>query len=655
MEKNILLKFAFLPVFSLWTTIGYTQENKTKVSVNSTEYNGIELFQLHDTGKKSESQTVELEGSNLTPYRLEDWDDMIVVSTFTETSTSASTIYDNQTIYLDFAILNNGTEDITQTFITELYIDDIVAVTISATELNSYYYKYMTDLNIGTLSAGTHTFRIVVDAKGDVTETDESDNEYARTITVTATACANVAPYQRTGWDDKIVLSTVPGTNSSASIINDNQIIYLDWALNNNGTCDIAEFFNAKVYVDDVLIYTANIEGLESGYSAFKTDLDVGTLSAGKHTFKIVADSQNDVTETNETDNEYTRTITITAAACANVSPFQPSGWDDKIVVSTVTGTNTTSASTIYDNQNIYLDWAFDNNGTCKISETFYTKVFVDDVLKSTYSTEGIESGYYAYGADLDIGTLAAGNHSFRILVDADSDVTETNESDNEYTRTITVIAAACGNVSPYLPPGWDDKIVLSTKTGTNISASAIYDNQIIYLDWAIDNNGTCDISATVITKVYVDDVIKATYNTKDLKADYYSYLNDLEIGLLSSGTHTFRIVADANNSVSETDEIDNEYTRTITVLSSASDIESFENLTEIKVYPNPVSEALVIELKGNKERINFVIINSAGEIICRSEFLERTIVQTANLNPGFYLIKFNNGKSSGFKKILKE
>src|SRR5436853_169815 len=80
---------------------------------------------------------------------------------------------------------------------------------------------------------------------------------------------------------------------------------------------------------------------------------------------------------------------------CANLTPYQPVGWDNKIVLSTTTGTNT-SASIFYNNQTIYIDWAEVNNGTCNISQTFYTKLYLDGVLQNTYSTPGLNSNFYA-------------------------------------------------------------------------------------------------------------------------------------------------------------------------------------------------------------------------------------------------------------------
>jgi subtilase family serine protease len=658
MDRISSFKMAFLSVFCLWTITSNAQYNKTEVTVKTIEHNRIGKIHFYNAFDKVESQIVKLAGSNLLPVQFQGWDDKIVVSTENGSHTSASIIYDTQKIYLEVGLANDGSSDITQTFSNKLYIDDILEVTLSVDSLKAGYGMGF-DIEGKILSAGTHTFRIVVDANNDIAETDETDNEYTRTITVTHNPiCSNLTPHQHDGWDDKIVLSTVTETNTSDSVFYDNQIIYLDWAVVNNGTCDISTSFSTKVYVDNAEVSNLEVPELGADYVLSKPDIAIGPLASGSHTFKVVSDANGNVTETNESDNEYARTITVSTAVCSdvNVTPYQPAGWDDRIVLSRVSGTNT-SASTFYENQNIYLDWAAINNGTCDISETFSTKIYVDDTLISAFDDDGLGADDTLSRSDINIGKLAKGTHTFRVVCDANGNVTETNESDNEYSRTITVDTAVCSdvNVTPYQPMDWDDKIVLSTVSGTNTTDSTFYDNQNIYLDWAVINNGTCEISDTFYTKVYVDDGLVATYYVDVLESDFYAYMDDLNIGSLPAGSHTFRIVGDANDNVAETDEADNEYTITISVLSLSTGTESIENLAAIKVYPNPVSDELVIELEGNKKTIHFEILNSLGQIIYSSELKEKTIVRTTSFIPGFYIMNFNDGKNFILKKMLKE
>jgi hypothetical protein len=74
-----------------------------------------------------------------------------------------------------------------------------------------------------------------------------------------------------------------------------------------------------------------------------------------------------------------------------------------------------------------------------------------------------------------------------------------------------------------------------------------------------------------------------------------------------------------------------------------------------IMIYPNPVSNELIIEINGNNEKINFYILNAIGQVVFKGNLVEKTTVQTSNFAPGVYLIKLENGKTFEFKKIIKE
>ncbi|MFZ4799828.1 MAG: T9SS type A sorting domain-containing protein [Bacteroidia bacterium] len=72
-------------------------------------------------------------------------------------------------------------------------------------------------------------------------------------------------------------------------------------------------------------------------------------------------------------------------------------------------------------------------------------------------------------------------------------------------------------------------------------------------------------------------------------------------------------------------------------------------------IYPNPVSNELIIEIKGNNEKLNLEILNSIGQIVFKGNLIEKTIIETTNFSPGIYVIKLENGKTYQFKKIVKE
>lgn len=142
---------------------------------------------------------------NLTPYQPSGWSDKIVVSKVSGSTTDSSPLYTIDTLYVNWAAINNGTEATSVVFYTDLYLDGTKMYSwYYNPPLNPNYYKYANDYLIGSLSAGTHTLKIVTDSTHTINENNENDNEYTKTITVTAASHPQILPHAGT-WNGSIV------------------------------------------------------------------------------------------------------------------------------------------------------------------------------------------------------------------------------------------------------------------------------------------------------------------------------------------------------------------------------------------------------------------------------------------------------------------
>jgi hypothetical protein len=131
----------------------------------------------------------------------------------------------------------------------------------------------------------------------------------------------NLTPYQPSGWADKLVVSNRTGTNTDSSPLLARDSLYVDFAIINNGNGATATPFQAKIYVDGVEVqsFTVNPPLNASAYT-FLEDFPLGSLSAGQHAIKIVADANGEIAEGDETDNEYTKSISVSPSTAAFVS-----------------------------------------------------------------------------------------------------------------------------------------------------------------------------------------------------------------------------------------------------------------------------------------------------------------------------------------------
>lgn len=121
--------------------------------------------------------------------------------------------------------------------------------------------------------------------------------------------------------------------------------------------------------------------------------------------------------------------------------------------------------------------------------------------------------------------------------------------------------------MTPYQPSGWSDKIVVCNSTGSQTDDSPLYSTEELFIDWAVINRGN-PTESQFFTQLYVNNVLLQTwYTDPPLPTNYYCFVKDFNLGKYSVGTYTVRIVTDATGVISESDETNNEYTRSFTVI----------------------------------------------------------------------------------------
>jgi hypothetical protein len=220
----------------------------------------------------------------------------------------------------------------------------------------------------------------------------------------------------------------------------------------------------------------------------------------------------------------------------------------------------------------LYVSWAVLNAGDAATALRFFVDLYIDGVFKQRWFNDPpLNPNFFAGIQDYSIGPLSSGTHTLRIVADSTGVISESNELDNEYTKTITVGAAASVNLFPYAPAGWSDKIVVARTAGTKIDASSLTTSDSLYVSWAVGNGGGGATQSRFFTDLYVDGVLKNSwFSDPPLNPGFYAFAENYALGPLPAGTHTLRLKADSGDSIPESNESDNEYTRTISVSAPA-------------------------------------------------------------------------------------
>ncbi|MFO1500268.1 MAG: hypothetical protein U1G07_18080, partial [Verrucomicrobiota bacterium] len=124
---------------------------------------------------------------------------------------------------------------------------------------------------------------------------------------------------------------------------------------------------------------------------------------------------------------------------------------------------------------------------------------------------------------------------------------------------------ASLPNLTPFRREGYSDVLVVSTKSGT-WTDDLLSDDELLYLDWGVINNGGATVEGDFTMVIEVDNVSWVVYHGGYSAPNQAGGMDDIQLGMLPAGTHTITLRLDTENAVIEADETDNTFTKTITV-----------------------------------------------------------------------------------------
>lgn len=204
-----------------------------------------------------------------------------------------------------------------------------------------------------------------------------------------------------------------------------------------------------------------------------------------------------------------------------------------------VPGDFTITPSSPYDTDSITIRYRATNLGPNSITNYFNFKLYIDNAHYQTCNANnGLTSGSTGY-CDLNNVRLSRGTHTLKNIVDADSNIAETNEGNNIKTQSLYVsrvdLAPGDFTVTPSNPSNADS----------------------ITVRYRADSLGPDDITKSFNYKLYIDNVHKQTCNSNGAPAGTTGYCELSGISL-TGGTHTLKNVVDADNQIAESSEGNN-------------------------------------------------------------------------------------------------
>ena len=431
--------------------------------------------------------------------------------------------------------------------------NDVLLATYPGGQLlaNQSNYRYTYPTVPTTTAPGNYFILFVADPQNAVTETNETNNVRSLPLTVVASTIDLTVPNAYLG-----MASVAPGGTTSTTCYIYNQ----GNALTNAATVGYYLSTNAVFDAGDVLLGNTDGPLNGNGYSTRYANVTVPMGTAlGSYYILFVADYQNNVVETNETNN-------VAAVSLQVVAP----GIDLTIAQAYMSQYSTAPGNSINTSCNILNQ----GNSTANSSTVAYylsTNQVLDagDVLLLTSPGYALVAGQYYthYDTPLIPAGTVPGNYYVLFVADPQNAVPETNETNNVTTQALLVVAPTI------------DLTITQAYVYPSVSAPG----NVINTNCYVQNQGNALASSSAVgyylsTNQVLDasDVLLKIVPGLALAANQYASRNDLPVvpAGTAPGTYYVLFVADPQNVVVESVETNNVASALLAVVAPFVDLQ---------------------------------------------------------------------------------
>ena len=317
-------------------------------------------------------------------------------------------LYEDVDATISVTISNDGQNDINSSFRVTLSVEGDLEDSISIEGLDEGD-SIDIDFEWTPSTTGEHNIVVVVDSDDDIVEEDEGNND--RDID------ENVISQPE---DADLIISDTDLPDSGYVGVPLSLLI----TLTNAGGLEISKDFTVDLEVDGKSADTATVSGLDDGRKT-EIELEWTPQSTGTYSFSITVDSEDDVDESDESNNRETLELDI----------FEPTAKGDLQLVKADTQTNLTKGMA----GSILV--TLSNDSDMAISDAFNLQLRLNETAVSSISVASLDSGAsveipVSYTPDI------TGAHLFIAIVDPDNIIDESNEDNNHYQFVIDIAPA---------------------------------------------------------------------------------------------------------------------------------------------------------------------------------------------------------------------
>lgn len=405
-----------------------------------------------------------------------------------------------QPVTVTVTVLNGGNADATDVVIQILDVTNGGARPVGAEQIiDELPAGGNTTIDViynNTDQPGERQIQVIADPNDGVHESDEGDNQATKALTISPPKIPNL----------EIRASDID--YSPARIVAGDEV-QITATVHNNGNVDVTGVV--------VQIVDATNGGLEpigdpqtidriaaGGSSELYVSYDT-TDKEGERRLRVTADPDDAIFETDETDNEAVKVFRVASPS------EEPPDLPNVVIFS---GNIKFEPSSPAAGEPVTMTVNVLNQGTVDAEDVLIQVMDVTDGASEILGTQQI-TGTLAVGEGAEISmTLSTedreGTRTIRVTADPDNVIEESNEEDNQATKTLTVRAAGAESVAGETVGRWDGETVGQSDGGTEEPSDRLTDQpsnavgnlMVTVDDVTVDTLGEADALLTVAATV---------------------------------------------------------------------------------------------------------------------------------------------------------
>jgi len=453
-------------------------------------------------------------------------------------------------IEVSYQVKNQGTTSSGSYYQTKFYLSTNTTLSNDDTYLDSDYFfssiaagaysASTTTININNnIAAGNYYLLYQADGNNNIAESNENNNIVAKAISIKKA--------------DLIIQNAINPTVGSVG-----GSIEVSYQVKNQGTGSSASYHQTKFYLSTNTTLSNDDTYLDSdyffssiaagAYSASTTTININnSIAAGNYYLLYQADGNNNIAESNESNNIVAKAISIKKADLIIQNAINPT-------VGSVGG----SIEVSYQVKN-------QGPGSAGYNQTkFYlstnTTLSNDDIyLDSDYFSPIAAGAYDAVTTTINISnSIAVGNYYLLYQADGNNNIAESNENNNIVTKAISI-----------------KKADLIIQNAINPTVGSVGGS--IEVSYQVKNQGTGSSGSYHQTKFYLSTNTTLSNDDTYLDSDYF--FSPIAAGAYSGVTSTINITdsiaagnyyllyqADGNNDIAESNESNNIVAKAIAI-----------------------------------------------------------------------------------------